>query len=299
MRESKGLETDLKRRRVLTGSLARISMTMSSLKEAQMLAAMVLELEPAGTIAGIGLGFLYVDEWFLGKSDRHTSLPACNLQYLLQGAEPLMRRGRFTQRGGNVAASAGAINDRVKAKMRRKRMSPYLKQLEIHRSREVCNLKEERLAGIRLEAKTPKQRELSSRKNISITCIYNKMSSAIKSAISLLLLAMVVTKNGATVLPVLDPGCPLLTGNLDACLNAENFVAITVTTSPQCCQGLQSIVAANATINLSQAASCQCFTNFLAARIPIIPDPLRITALASLQTRCNVSIGVNATTCVA
>lgn len=51
MRESKGLETDLKRRRVLTGSLARISMTMSLLKEEQMLAAMVLELEPVGTVA--------------------------------------------------------------------------------------------------------------------------------------------------------------------------------------------------------------------------------------------------------
>jgi hypothetical protein len=59
-----GLETDLKRRRVLTGSLERISMTMSLLKEEQMLAAMVLELEPVGTIAqgknigrAIGLGF--------------------------------------------------------------------------------------------------------------------------------------------------------------------------------------------------------------------------------------------------
>ena len=57
MRENKGLETDLKRRRVLTGSLARISMTMSLLKEEQMLAAMVLELETVGTVAGIGLGF--------------------------------------------------------------------------------------------------------------------------------------------------------------------------------------------------------------------------------------------------
>jgi hypothetical protein len=64
MTESMGLETDLKRRRVLTGSLERISMTMSLLKEEQMLAAMVLELEPVGTIAqgknigrARGLGF--------------------------------------------------------------------------------------------------------------------------------------------------------------------------------------------------------------------------------------------------
>lgn len=64
MTESMGLETDLKRRRVLTGSLARISMTMSLLKKEQMLATMVLELEPVGTIAqgknigrARGLGF--------------------------------------------------------------------------------------------------------------------------------------------------------------------------------------------------------------------------------------------------
>ena len=153
-----------------------------------------------------------------------------------------------------------------------------------------------------METKTPKQKELSSRKNISVTCTYNKMSSAIKSAISLLLLAMVVTKNGATALQVLDPGCSLLTANLDACVNAANIVAITVATSPappQCCQGLRSIVAANATINLSQAAICQCLNNLLATQIPIIPAPLRISVLASLQTRCNVSIGVNATTCAA
>ncbi|KAB5524110.1 hypothetical protein DKX38_021859 [Salix brachista] len=72
------------------------------------------------------------------------------------------------------------------------------------------------------------------------------MSSAMKSAISLLLLAMVVTENGATVLPALDPRCPPLTANLDACFNAANGGAITVATSPvppQCCQGLQNIVA--------------------------------------------------------
>ncbi|KAJ6373600.1 hypothetical protein OIU78_029306 [Salix suchowensis] len=93
------------------------------------------------------------------------------------------------------------------------------------------------------------------------------MSSAMmKSAISLLLLAMVVTENGATVvLPALDPSCPPLTANLNACFSAENVAAITVATSPvppQCCQGLQNIVAGNATVNLCQDAICQCFTEF-------------------------------------
>ncbi|KAJ6294858.1 hypothetical protein OIU76_022857 [Salix suchowensis] len=130
------------------------------------------------------------------------------------------------------------------------------------------------------------------------------MSSAMmKSAISLLLLAMVVTENGATVvLPAIDPRCPPLTANLNACVTAENVVAITVATSPvppQCCQGLQNIVAGNATVNLCQDAICQCFTDFVAARIPTVQASLRVSVLASLQTRCNVNIGVNATTCAA
>ncbi|KAJ6392543.1 hypothetical protein OIU84_026852 [Salix udensis] len=68
---------------------------------------------------------------------------------------------------------------------------------------------------------------------------------------------------------------------------------------PQCCQGLQNIVAGNATVSLSQAAICRCFTDFVAARIPTVQASLRVSVLASLQTRCNVNIGVNATTCAA
>ncbi|KAJ6677349.1 hypothetical protein OIU85_010510 [Salix viminalis] len=100
----------------------------------------------------------------------------------------------------------------------------------------------------------------------------------------------------------LDPRCPRLTANLNACVTAENVAAITVATSPappQCCQGLQNIVAGNATVSLSQAAICRCFTEFVAARIPTVQASLRVSVLASLQTRCNVNIGVNATTCVA